>query len=65
MFRFKYEDHVFEAQTEQEVFDYVIDWVDKNFDAFNDYVFNRGSTLIKDNYEDYLPDFAEDHIEEL
>lgn len=61
-FRFEYEDTVFETNNEEKLFEWFDKWIEKNFDAFNDWVFNQDSTLTKDNYDEYLPDFFNDHV---
>lgn len=64
MFRFEYENHVFETNSEEELFEWFDEWIEKHFDEFNEYVANHDSTLTKDNYDEYLPDFFNDHVTE-
>ena len=61
-FKFEYEDSVFETDSEEELFQWFDKWIEDHFDDFNDWVFNQDSTLTKDNYDEYLPDFFNDHV---
>lgn len=64
-YKFEYENTIFVSEDYDEVERYVDRWLEDNFEEFNHYVANSGSTLIKDNAEDYLVSFYENYVEEV
>ena len=62
MYIFEYEDLVVRSNDILELDDIVVQWVKDNWQEFNDWVSNQGSTLIKDNYDDYYERFFDTFV---
>lgn len=64
MLVFRYGNGVIQASDPHQMDTLVNEWIANNWQAFNDWVSNKGSTLIKDNADDYINMFYEEHVEE-
>lgn len=65
MLVFRYGKGVIRANDAHEMDGIITKWIEDNWQAFNDWVSNKGSTLIKDNADDYINRFYEEHVEEI
>lgn len=65
MLVFRYGNEVIQASDLHEMDKIVNKWIENNWQEFNHWVSNKGSTLIKDNADDYINMFYEEHVKEI
>ena len=65
MLVFKYGNGVIQASDPHQMDKLLNEWIENNWQEFNHWVSNKGSSLIKDNVDDYVNMFYEEHVEEI
>ena len=61
-YKFEYNGHSYEDDDFDKVADYIVNWVDENFNTFVEYTHHL---VTKDNFDEYISNFIQDTIIEI
>jgi hypothetical protein len=64
-YTFDYEGTQYKTESSKQIEQFVLDWVEKNWNKFVEYGNNKIGYITKENYNDVLESFYEDTISEV